>query len=110
MKRDSENSGTRLVMLMSQLLIPGPRKIFTPALPKSLGAVRAKASVLKFRKKFRWLLGRCPSPVTVMRDPSAEPVRSTESTVLNPGVNGAPVINEVIPDICQLSKTHPAGR
>ena len=29
---------------------------------------------------------------------------------LNPGVNGAPVENVVIPLNCQLSSTHPAGR
>ena len=64
---------------------------------------------LKLRKNVRWPLGRLASPTTLMRAPSAEPVISVESTVLNPGVNGAPLMKDVIPLTCQLSSSQPTG-
>jgi hypothetical protein len=94
---------------MSQLVMPGPRRIFTPALPKSRRAGRAKASLLKFLKNVRSPLGSAPTPTTLIRAPSLDPVVSCPSTVLKPGVNGAPLMNEGMPLSYQLFRIQVAG-
>ena len=65
--------------------------------------------MLKLRKKVRSLFGSAAGPITLIRAPSLDPVMSAPSVVLKPGVNGAPLMNEVMPLSCQLSRIQPAA-
>ena len=50
--------------------------------------------MLKFFWNVRWSFGRFGSPITVMTEPSCEPVMSWPSEVLKPGWNGVPLMKE----------------
>src|SRR5437660_12928449 len=91
---------------MSQLLMPGPRRLYLPALPSVPFAGRANAAVLKKRDSPRWLLGMLELPTMSVRAASVgEPVRSAPSVVVSATPSGAPLTKLVIPVNCQLSKT-----
>src|SRR6266849_10107451 len=107
--RSSDFRGNRLLTEISQLFTPGPRRMPTPPLPKSPLAGNRKALVLKFRKKVLSPFDNTGAPTTWMRAFSLDPVISAALVVVKSGVMGAPVMNDVIPLICQLSSTQPMG-
>src|SRR5215468_1307913 len=114
----------------SQLFRPGPRPNVLGVLPSArmrftsarvLGAGpptpgAEKAAVLKYCSTVRWSLGRLGSPLITARHPSPPPVISRLLSRLpvprTPPValvvealseSGDPLVNLVIPDICQPS-------
>src|ERR1700678_2501826 len=95
--------GILLVMVASQLLIPGLVIMSTPALPIVPTAGSEKHAGLKNRPAGTLLFGLHP-PTTLMRGVSEEdPVMSSEGEVVKLGVNGAPVEKVLMPEITQLS-------
>src|SRR5215813_12719766 len=106
-----------------QLFTPGPRPKVFGVLPSArmritsarfLGAGTPtpgaeKTAVLKYLSTVRWSLGRLGSPLITARHPSPPPVRSRlPSRLPDPSVpseSGDPLVNRVMPDICQPSKT-----
>src|SRR5215471_2711572 len=107
----------------SQLFRPGPRPKVLGVLPsarmrftsaRDLGAGpptpgAEKAAVLKYCSTVRWSLGRLGSPLITARHPSPPPVMSRPPSRLPvprlPSESGDPLVNRVMPDICQPSNT-----
>src|SRR5437870_4485395 len=93
-------------MEMSQLLVPGPRNASFGALPQVPCGVSAKAPVLMLWSKVRSLLGRTGFAITLGRDASVvEPDQLFAFPEVSERVTplGAPLMNVVMPDICQPS-------
>src|SRR5438445_3127746 len=86
---------------MSQLLTPGPRTLYLPALPVVFALGRAKAAGLNHWEKVPLL--NEPLPTTLTRWPSPPPVRSTLSVVVKVTACGIPLTSWVTPESCQSS-------
>src|SRR5690242_15939118 len=95
---------------MSQLFVPGRRRIPTPALPNPPTGVGANASVLKLRKNVLSPFDSFGSPITVTRAASVDPLISVFAVVVNVGVKGDPDTKLAIPDTLQRSVSAPIQR